>query len=781
MHAEKRILSSDLPTLGLAPLEILQKVFDQHAIISVADVTGTITYANDKFCEVSGYSRDELLGANHRIIKSDAHSPKFFRDMWRTIAQGGTWQGPVQNRRKDGSPYWVQTTIVPVFGDDGKPEQYISIRTDITQQVLSQRELSKFKQLLDQTLDSVFIFSADSLSITYVNLGAVEQVGFTEHELLAMSPVDIKPDIDEQQFRTMLEPLLNSEVDSLTFETFHQHKSGQRVPVEIFLQFFSEPDSAGQFIAIVRDVTERKRTVEALEALTVADPTKNVFHSIACSVADALDARWVGVGKLTDSGDGVQLMGLWSDGHEGELFSFPLEGTPCEDICSQGQSLLVPDQVLASYPDSHMLRDIGAVSYRGDPLLNNEGSEIGVLFVIDDKPCQEVATERALMRVAAKRAALEIQRLQAEQVAQSQSRQLYETLERVSDGFFSLNESWCFTYLNPSAAKIFGVAWDALKGQCLVSIMPEVYDYLQPHFQQAMQEQKRVWISEFKPFDRSLSLYVYPSPQGVSVYMQDVTEYQRLRSEHRRLERQVQQSQKMEAIGQLTAGIAHDFNNILASINGYTDLALTRCVDEGQDQLRGYLEHVYKAGERARDLIQQMTAYSHSTTAKETALSLRPLLKEMLKMLRSTLPTSIQLSFDCPTDEEIFINMDAAQLQQIVMNLCVNARDAMHGAGQLELRLECTEQQPVECASCHNTLHGDYVVLSVRDSGDGMMAEVRDHLFEPFFTTKDVGEGTGLGLSVAHGIMHDHQGHIRVESEPGQGTVFYLLFPALKN
>jgi CheY-like chemotaxis protein len=127
------------------------------------------------------------------------------------------------------------------------------------------------------------------------------------------------------------------------------------------------------------------------------------------------------------------------------------------------------------------------------------------------------------------------------------------------------------------------------------------------------------------------------------------------------------------------------------------------------------------------------------------------------------------------------INMDAAQLRQIVMNLCVNARDAMHGVGQLELRLECTDQQPVECASCHNTLRGDYVVLSVRDSGDGMTAEVRDHLFEPFFTTKDVGEGTGLGLSVAHGIMHDHQGHIRVDSEPGQGTVFYLLFPALQN
>ncbi len=780
MASENRILSSELPRLGLAPLEILQKVFDQHAIISVTNVAGIITYANDKFCEVSGYQRDELMGVNHRIIKSDNHPPEFFRGMWRTIAQGGTWQGQIQNRRKDGSDYWVQTTIMPVFNDQGKPEQYISIRTDVTQEVLSRRDLSKFKQLLDQTLDSVFIFDAEYLSFTYVNMGAVEQVGYTEPELLMMGPVDIRPEIDEQQFRTILLPLLNGEVDSLTFETVHQHKSGQQVPVEFFLQYFPEHGGAGQFIAIVRDIAERKRLVDALEALTVADPARNVFHYIAKSVAEALEVRWAGVGKISENGGDIELLGFWDTGHEGELFAYALKDTPSDDICRQREPLIIPEQVVERYPDDILLRDMGAVSYRGKPLLNSDGYGIGVLFAIDDKSCEEAVIESALMRVAAKRAALELQRLQAEQMAQSQGEQMYETLERISDGFFSLDDQWRFIYVNPSAANIFNTAWYKLRGECIWNVMPDVASFFQVHLRRAMQEQNRVWIEEFyAPLNRWLALYVYPSPEGVSVYIQDVSEYKRLKLEHQRMEKQVQQAQKMDAIGQLTAGIAHDFNNILASINGYTDLALTRCVGEGQEKLQEYLEQVYKAGERARDLIQQMMAYSRNNEADMTDLDPRPLIRETVKMLHSTLPASLQLTFDSPPDDEhINISMEPVQLQQMVMNLCVNARDAMHGKGRLDLRLEIIHHQcPLECTSCHETIQGDYVALSVRDSGDGMAPDVLEHLFEPFFTTKDVGEGTGLGLSVVHGIMHDHQGHILVESQAGQGAVFYLLFP----
>jgi PAS domain S-box-containing protein len=776
---EPRISVEESP-LDLAMLGDVQKVLDQHAIISIADVTGSITYVNDRFCEVSGYSREELIGANHRMVKSAAHGPAFFEAMWRTIAQGGTWQGNVENRRKDGSPYWVKTTIMPVLDEQGKPKHYISIRTDVTQQFQTEEVLRKFKHILDQTLDSVFIFDAETLLIRYVNLGAVRQIGYTENELLDMTPVDFKPKFDEQMFHAMLLPLLNGEEQSHIFETVHQHKDGALISVEIFMQYFPESDGAGQFIAIVRDISERQRTSAALESLATADPEKNVFHSIARSVAEALNVRWVGVAEVSENSDIVQMMGFWDGDHEGALVTFPMRGTPCEEICRKRRFLMIPEHVAELYPNAPALEYMGASSYRGAPLLNSLGHEIGVLFAIDDKPGEDVATDRALMLIAAKRAALELQRQQAEQVAQKHHHQLYETLERVSDGFFSLDEQWCFTYINSSAAKVFKATWHELKGKCIWAVLPDVSDYFRPHLHKAMREQRRVWVEEFTPSDCCLSLYVYPDQEGLSVYIQDITEYQQLKKKHQHVEIQAQQSQKMEAIGHLTAGIAHDFNNILASINGYTDLALTRCVGEGQEKLQEYLGQVYKAGERARDLIQQMMTYSRTDLAGESAMDPRLLIKETVKLMYSSLPASIVFNVDFSDEPQFMISMNPGQLQQMIMNLCVNARDAMQGKGEITIALSIEYTVLEDCASCYKHAGGDYVVLSVQDTGVGLADDAVQHLFEPFFTTKDVGAGTGLGLSVLHGIMHEYEGHIRVVSTLGLGTTFSLLFPLLQ-
>ena len=778
MSADQRLQTDAIYPIQPQQNLLLQRIVDLHSIVSMTDVTGRITYVNDKFCETSGYSREELLGANHRIVKSGAHSAEFYRDIWRTIAQGGTWQGQVQNRRKDGSDYWVQTTIMPVLDARGKPEQYISLRTDVTAQVCAQRALARFKTTLDQTLDSVFIFDAISLRFTYVNLGAVEQVGYTETELLAMGPVDIKPDYDETQFRAQLAPLLSGEQESLTLETVHRHKSGNRIPVEIFLQYFPEGKGTGQCIAIVRDISERRRTERTLRALTVAQPSPEVFHDIARTMAESLDARWAGVARLVDGGESVQMVGFWDSGQRGKLMRYELTGSPCAEICATHKPLLVTEQVAGRFPESPWLQQMGAVSYRGEPLLDANGAELGVLFVVDDKPCSESATDCALMGVAAKRAALELQRRDAEETAHARSRQLYETLERVSDGFFSLDEQWRFTYINPSAAAMFQTSWFNLRGKSIWEAFPEASDFFQKPLRRAMEQQARAWFEGlYQPRDRWLGVYVYPSPAGVSVYLQDMSETKRLKLEHERITGQMQQAHKMQAIGQLTAGIAHDFNNILASIIGYTDLAKTRCVGEGQEKLGEYLAQVYKAGERARDLIQQMMAYSRTTSTEVAAHDPVPLVQETLKLLNPTLPASIELVLDCPRDERLSIDVEPVQLQQMLMNLCINARDAMRGKGRLTLSVARTRNLQGVCDSCHEDIRGDFVELKVADSGEGMTPEERRRLFEPFFTTKEVGEGTGLGLSVVHGIMHDYHGHVCVRSSPGNGAAFSLLFP----
>lgn len=763
--------------LSITQLQGLQAVLDAHAIVSISDVSGTITYVNDKFCEVSGYRREELLGQNHRIVKSAAHGDAFFRDMWRTIASGAVWQGMIENRAKDGTPYWVQTTIMPLLDERGKPEQYISIRTNVSERIRAQKGLAHFKHILDQTLDSVFLFDAQTLKFTYVNLGAVEQVGYTEPELLAMTPLDIKPEFDEAGFRDLIAPLVEGSQDHLTLEATHVAKSGKRIPVEIFLQYFPEGPGRGQCIAIVRDISERLRINTALEALTVAASSRHVFHDISRSVSQALGYRWTGVGRLSDDGQRVEVLGFWDTDHEGETFSYDLAGTPCAEVCHERVSLIVPDRVAELYPDDAMLRNIDAVCYRGERLLDVNDKGIGVLFTINDRPCVESSTDRALLRVAAERAALELQRMAAETALAARNDELFEMLNRISDGFFSLAADWRITYLNQTASAMFGTSWDDVRGEVIWDALPEMASFLFKPLHRAMKSQSLVRTEGFyPPLSRWFSVHVYPSPAGMSVYLQDVTEHRNVQDERRRMEERMQQAQKMEAVGQLTAGIAHDFNNILASIIGYTDLAMTRCVGDGQEKLEEYLGQVYRAGERARDLIQQMLAFSRSGSSRARPLDPVPLIKETVKMLTATLPASIHLRFDRPADDLPQIRAEPVQLQQLVMNICINARDAMQGKGELVVELALRHHREGECASCHESINGDYVELLVRDTGQGMDRHVLAHLFEPFFTTKEVGNGTGLGLSMVHGIMHDAHGHIRVDSTLGKGTCFRLLF-----
>ncbi len=260
---------------------------------------------------------------------------------------------------------------------------------------------------------------------------------------------------------------------------------------------------------------------------------------------------------------------------------------------------------------------------------------------------------------------------------------------------------------------------------------------------------------------------------------EDITERIHSENEKSLLEKQLQQSQKMESIGLLTGGLAHDFNNILSSIMGYTSLAQER-FSKDNAKLADYLNEVYHAGERARDLVAQMLAFSRGGSSEPQALALLPLVGQAIKMLQSTIPSSIELKTDFSTDLPK-IMMDPVQLHQIVMNLCINARDAMQGSGKLGVKLQLVKRQKTVCTSCHSEIEGVYVELQVNDTGKGIEPENRARIFDPFFSTKDIGKGTGMGLSMVHGIVHKHGGHIELQSSPQLGTIFSMLFPTINN
>lgn len=257
----------------------------------------------------------------------------------------------------------------------------------------------------------------------------------------------------------------------------------------------------------------------------------------------------------------------------------------------------------------------------------------------------------------------------------------------------------------------------------------------------------------------------------------EIAERERAWRENQRLEEQLRQSQKMEAIGRLSGGIAHDFNNLLTVINGYTSLIQTGLKQE--DPLRAMAEEVGKAGERAAGLIRQLLAFSRKQVLDPSILDLNAVIREMDKMLRSLIGEDIRLMTSLDPDIG-FIKADSGQIQQVLMNLAANARDAMRSGGTLAICTRNAEVNNARGLELGEPPPGSYVLLAVTDTGPGMDEQTQAQIFEPFFTTKERGRGTGLGLATVYGIVKQSDGHISVSSSPGNGATFSIFLPRVQ-
>ena len=248
-------------------------------------------------------------------------------------------------------------------------------------------------------------------------------------------------------------------------------------------------------------------------------------------------------------------------------------------------------------------------------------------------------------------------------------------------------------------------------------------------------------------------------------------------SERKRLEEQLRQAQKMEALGTLAGGIAHDFNNILGGIMGYTDLCLVKA--RAGKPHHQELDQVLSAVDRAKGLVQQILTFSRRTTTEMTLFSLNKLVCGTVELLERAIPRMIEIQMDL-ADDPWTVNVDVQQIEQVLMNLCVNAGDAMPDGGVLVIRTENASVSELNCSACGGLFSGDYVKLSVQDYGHGIEEQTMQRIFEPFFTTKEVGKGTGLGLSTVFGVVNDHGGHTLCHSTLGKGTTFEIYLPAMK-
>ncbi len=257
-------------------------------------------------------------------------------------------------------------------------------------------------------------------------------------------------------------------------------------------------------------------------------------------------------------------------------------------------------------------------------------------------------------------------------------------------------------------------------------------------------------------------------------FLQDITERRAMEKEREFLLDQLQHAQKMEAVGQLAGGMSHEFNNMLQAILGYAYLALNEYGKEGN--LNKYLEQICAAGERAQNLVSQILSYSRSSFSNPELVDPGVIVEEALLMLKPAMPSTIKINqFIASGLSKVLV--DKNQLNQVIVNLCINARDAMGGKGVLSIKIQMVNEEGY-CASCHKLFYGPFVEISVRDNGPGIDAEKQMRIFDPFFTTKEIGKGTGMGLAVVHGIVHENNGHIELLSSENSGAEFKVLLPA---
>jgi PAS domain S-box-containing protein len=357
------------------------------------------------------------------------------------------------------------------------------------------------------------------------------------------------------------------------------------------------------------------------------------------------------------------------------------------------------------------------------------------------------------------------------------------SIEKTALAIFWTNEDSGFIYVNEHACTTLGYSREELLKLSVLDIDPDFsLEIWRKHWQDLQQKGSVLVQTRHRrkdgtifPVEVATNFHRYEGKEYNFAYAMDISDRQKADEDKERLEEHIRRSQKIEAIGTLAGGIAHDFNNLLGVMLGYADIA--KDDTPPGSELAEDLDRILTAGYRARDLVHQILAFSRQTQTERIALQPQPIIKEAIKLLRAALPTSIAIRDtidpDCGT-----IDADPTQLHQIVMNLCTNAFHAMEATGGvLNVELAPAVDVPEELAREPENQGKNFIRLTVSDTGPGIGPDIIDKIIDPFFTTKDPGKGTGMGLAIIYGIVHDYGGTVSVESRLGQGTTVHVYIP----
>ena len=740
VRAQEAIAQSEARFRGL---------FDQAAVgMMLKSAQGGFLRINERFCETVGYSPAELLLRDYVAITHPDDREMEANIVARMLA--GELQSQAWEKRyihKAGHAVWCNLTLSLLPGGSGQPPHFVGVVEDISERRAAVELLRHREQLLG-IAGSVARLGGWSVDFPEVHITWSDEV-CAIHDM----PSGTVPTLEQglgfytPEARPVIESAFSLCVDEGTpfdLELEVLTAKGRRIWIRSIGQ--AERDAAGAIRRVqgaFQDITEQKLAQNKLQQ-------GESLRRIAGAIAK------IGGWSLSVPDNHLD----WSE-EIFDLVEYPRGPVP---------SL---EKALELYPEpwqSQLGAAISACATKGTPFEQELmiKSAKGRLFWAR---CKAEAESDENGKIIAVRGAF--QDISEQKAAEDQIRELgvrlVSTLETISDAFLMIDREWRFTFLNAQAEKLLERDRASLLGRNIWDEFPAgVGSTFHLNYQKAFAEMQAVSFEEhFGPLSKWFEVRAFPSTDGLAVYFQDVTE---LRNSRDRL----RQAQKMEAIGSLAGGIAHDFNNLLSVILSYTSMIIEDVAPA--DPLRADVEEVHRAGLRATDLTRQLLAFSRKQILQPTVVDVSSAVRGVEKMLGRLLGEDIDLALQTSADTgRVFV--DPSQLEQVIMNLVVNARDAMPNGGNIMIETSGVVLDDAYAATHHGVTPGPYVLLAITDTGLGMDRATQAKIFEPFFTTKQPGKGTGLGLSTVYGIVQQSGGHIWLYSEPGFGTTFKIYLP----